>query len=260
MLGIAKVGSIDAKKSPVNLAAEAFFEALSSPINPSALTEYIANIDDPVVRRSTSSKSLDFNMGPLESVMARIPGLRKNIPVAGEPIKPAVLTTSVDRDKRLALQISKIQKNNKLSPAQKDAAIESYREQRFAPVMNAQSADLNELFFGMGVDPKKVIQGATSTRDVVNDLARLKALGAGPESVRTYDETLPSGETRTYITYPDPDSVAIRDPFFSLFKIATGVNIRPFPNPKKLDNPSKYAPQQPQANLNVPKQSTISKK
>jgi hypothetical protein len=85
-------------------------------------------------------------------------------------------------------------------------------------------------------------------------------LGAGPESVRTYDETLPSGETRTYITYPNPDSVAIRDPFFSLFKIATGVNIRPFPNPKKLDNPSKYAPQQPQANLNVPKQSTISKK
>jgi len=257
MMGLAKVGSIDAKKSPVNFATEAFFEALSSPVNPSALTNYIGNMTDPIVRRTTSSASLGFNMGPLESIMAGIPGLRENLPAAGEPIKPALLTTNVDRDRRMATQAEKIRKNEKLTPAQKDAAIANLQAQRAEQASRPSQVDLNNLFWGMGVNPDKIKPGVgTTTRDIVSDLARLQAMGAGPESVNVYDEKLKSGETRTYITYPDPDTVAIRDPFFSLFKVATGVNIRPFPNPKKAasGNPNNFVFGQPQANLTLPKQ------
>jgi site-specific DNA-cytosine methylase/DNA repair protein RadC len=260
MVGIAKVGSIDAKKSPVNLASEAFFEALSSPINPSALTEYINNMTDPVVRRTTSNKSLDFTMGPLESIMAKVPGLRKNLPVAGDPITPARLTLNFDRAGYMAREAKKIRANEKLTTAEKDAALANLSAQVATPVSSSGAPiDLRELLFGMGVNPAKVSDAGQTTRNIAGDLARLQAMGAGPESVRVYDEKLPSGETRTYITYPDPDNVAVRDPFLSLFKIATGVNIRPFPKPKSLrQQPSTLTPElmfnQPQANLTLPRQ------
>jgi hypothetical protein len=114
----------------------------------------------------------------------------------------------------------------------------------------------------MGLDPALARNPGETTRNIANDLARLQQLGVGAESVRITEKTLKNGTTQTYIAYPDPDTVAYRDPMFSLIKIATGVNIRPLPRrqsrpsmqPETLTPDFMFGGDEQQANLTLPRQ------
>jgi DNA repair protein RadC len=250
--GFAIIGSTDSKKPYLSRVTEAWYETLSAPVNPSAITRYVTYMTDPVARKQKG-------LSPVEAIKSQIPGLSKTIPAAGDPVE-VPLTYNINTDRGYETAARRIQNNPKLSNAEKDKAIEKLNRDFQTDNQASSGIDLRQVLFGMGIDPNKMSTQSLTTRNFVADLSRLQQAGVGPESIKISEKITPSGRTQTYIAYPDPDTIAVRDPMFSLLKIATGINIKPLPRrtareaaPETLTPDFMFGDDQ-QANLNLPRQ------
>ena len=247
LLGIAKLGSIDAKKEPLNYMAEGWFELLSAPVNPSALTRYIGYLADPVSRRTKDNETIGFDMNPVTSIMHKVPGATKELPAAGDIVKASF--AGFDAEEYRRTEMSRIQNNQNWTTERKQQELakleQRVRTRSVTPVATQKAA--SDLFQSFGLDPRQFDSNATSSRNVLADLSALKSMGVGPESVIVRDNVTKTGRIRKEIVYPDPATVAVRDPFWSAFKVIAGPNIRTIPSPARRRETSIEPPQPPMA-------------
>lgn len=117
-----------------------------SPVLPHRLLRDANILVDPTDRRLTPSKRLDYQPGFAEGMMSRVPGLRDELPMAGEIRQPKVLLLSVKSS----------------VPAEQRAELERH----------------------FGIEPGTAVADARSRTDVFADLAKLRQLGGDANDVR----------------------------------------------------------------------------
>jgi predicted ABC-type ATPase len=137
-------GARDQYGTPESQIGGMAFDVATSPVLPHRMLRDATTLIDPTDRRLTPSKSLDYAPGFTEGVMSRLPGLKDNLPVAGNIKQPA-----------------KISARTTATPA--------------------EVAEVSKTF---GIDPAKLTRDKAVKRDTFADLVKLRKLGATQADVK----------------------------------------------------------------------------